>query len=335
MCLARKLIAIVGPTASGKTDLALRLAPEFGGEIVNADSRQIYRGMDIGTAKPTPAQREAVPHHLFDIVNPDEPFSLAQYHELAHAALNAIWERGRVPFLVGGTGQYVWALLEGWQVPRVPPQPALRAELEERAQREGTEALYRELQALDPVAAARIHPRNRRRIIRALEVIARTGRPFSAQQTKAPPAHATLILGLNWSRAELRQRIEKRIQTMLEAGFIEEVRRLLAAGYRPELPSMSSLGYREIAAYLEGRLTLEEAIDRFLAASNRLLRMQATWFRQDDPRIHWLDTHDDPVAQARTLIAAFLSCHSPPPLTERGASAILRLDCDVGRDEQR
>lgn len=327
---SRQLIAIVGPTASGKTELSLRLAVEFGGEIVNADSRQIYRGMDIGTAKPTVAERAAVPHHLFDLVDPDELFSLAQYLELAHAALSDIWSRGRLPFLVGGTGQYVWALLEGWQVPRVPPQPSLRAELEQRARREGVQALYQKLQELDPAAATRIHPHNLRRIIRALEVITATGRPFSEQQRKGLPSFATLILGLDRPRPELHRRIAARLEAMLAAGFVEEVRRLLAAGYRPDLPSWSSAGYREIALYLEDQLSLEEAKARTIAATHRLVRMQATWFRRDDPRIQWLPT-DDPIEKARTLIHAFLT-QPFPSLPNSPPSAILLSDSDPWED---
>ena len=308
---SNRLVAIIGPTAGGKTGLALGLARRFDGEIVNADSRQIYRGMDIGTAKPTPEERREIPHHLFDIVAPDEPFSLVQYLELVTQALREIWDRGRLPFLVGGTGQYVWAVVEGWQVPSVPPQPALRAELERRAEQEGSPALYRELQALDPAAAARIHPNNTRRIVRALEVVAVTGRPFSAQQQKGPPPFASLVLGLDVLRAVLYCRIDARVEEMVRAGLVDEVRQLLSAGYGPDLPSMSGIGYREIAAYLLGRPTLDEAKEQIKTATHRLARMQGAWFRRGDPRIHWLPDGPEAAFQASALIQAFLSRDAP------------------------
>ena len=219
----RKLIAVVGPTATGKTALAVALARAVGGEIVGADSRQVYRRMDIGTAKPTPEERAVVPHHLLDVVDPDEPFSLARYLELATAALDDIWARGRQPLLVGGSGQYVWSLLEGWTVPRLPPQRELRRSLEEQAEREGAEALHRELARVDPRAAAGIDARNVRRVIRALEVYQATGRPISFWQEKSPPSWDTLILGLTCLRDELYRRIDARVDGMMEAGLVEEV----------------------------------------------------------------------------------------------------------------
>jgi tRNA dimethylallyltransferase len=285
----RKLIAIVGPTATGKTALAVALARAIDGEIVGADSRQVYRRMDIGTAKPSLEERALVPHHLLDVVDPDEPFSLAQYLELASAALEDIWARGRQPLLVGGSGQYVWALLEGWTVPRLPPQPELRRSLEERAAREGAEALHQELAHIDPQAAAGIDARNVRRVIRALEVCEATGRPISFWQEKAPPSWDVLTLGLACPRDELYRRIDARVDGMMEAGLVDEVRALLAAGYRRDLPSMSGIGYREVCQHLVGELDLPAAADRIKTATHRLARQQGTWFRRDDERIRWID----------------------------------------------
>ena len=304
----RKLVAVVGPTATGKTDLALRLALAFGGEIVGADSRQVYRGMDLGTAKPTAEQRARVPHRLVDVVDPGEEFGLARYLDLAQAALDDIWSQGRRAFLVGGTGQYVWALLEGWQVPRVGPDWALRRELEERAQREGPQALHAEVAALDPEAARRLDPRNVRRVVRALEVMRRTGRPFSACQTRRPPDFTWLALGLDLPSEELYRRIDARVDAMIEAGFVEEVRGLLARGYRPDLPAMSGIGYRQVCQHLAGELSLEDAVARIKWETHRLARHQRNWFRRDDGRIHWIDASTgDPYEEAARLLESELN----------------------------
>lgn len=300
-----RLVAIVGPTATGKTALAVALAGPLGGEVVGADSRQVYRYMDVGTAKPTAEERAAVPHHLIDVVNPDEEFNLAQYLERASAALADIWSRGRVALLVGGTGQYVWALLEGWKVPRLPPQTELRRSLEERAAREGAEVLHRELAAVDPKAAGGIDPRNVRRVIRALEVYHTTGRPISYWQEKGPPPWETLVLGLTCPRDELYRRIDARVDAMMQAGLVEEVRGLQAMGYGPSLPAMSGIGYREVCQYLADELDLTTAVARIKTATHRLARQQSTWFRRDDGRIRWLPA-EDPLPKATELAARFL-----------------------------
>ena len=284
-----RVLAIVGPTAVGETALALRLGAACGGEVVSADSRQIYCSMDIGTAKPTPAERATVPHHLVDIVDPDERLTLAQYRERAAAAIADIWSRGALPMLVGGTGLYVRALLEGWTVPEVPPDPELRAQLAATAECEGAETLHARLGMVDPDAAARIDARNVRRVIRALEVYAHTGEPISRQQAKQPPAYRVLMLGLTLARPQLYARIDSRIDAMLAAGLIEEVRGLLARGYTPELASMSALGYREIAAHLRGDLDLAQAVALIRRSTRRFVRQQYNWFRLEDTHIHWLD----------------------------------------------
>jgi len=303
----RKLIAVVGPTATGKTALAVAVARAIGGEIVGADSRQVYRRMDIGTAKPTPEERALAPYHLLDVADPEEPFSLVQYLELATVALEDIWARGRQPLLVGGSGQYVWALLEGWTVPRLPPQRELRRSLEERAGREGAEALHRELARIDPRAAAGIDARNVRRVIRALEVHGATGRPISVWKEKAPPNWDTLILGLTCPRDELCRRIDARADAMMDAGLVDEVRGLLAEGYSPELPSMSGIGYREVCQYLAGEVELPAAVARIKTATHRLARQQATWFRRDDSRIRWLDISvAEPFEEAIRLVESEL-----------------------------
>ena len=297
------LIAVVGPTASGKSDLALRLALAFDGEIVGADSRQVYRHLDIGTAKPTPAEQAQVPHRLIDVVDPSEEFSLRRYLDLARDALTDIWSRGKTPFLVGGSGQYVWGLLEGWQVPRVAPDGELRRSLEERAKREGAETLHRELAAVDAGAAARIDARNVRRVVRALEVHALSDRPLSSSPGKLQPPFDALILAIDRPRAELYRRIDDRIDGMFAAGLVDEVGGLLARGYPPELPAMSGIGYRQVCQCLAEEISLAEAMAKMKTETHRVARMQLTWFRRDDPRIHWLDaSRGDPYDEAVGII---------------------------------
>lgn len=274
------LIAIVGPTAVGKTALSLELARSLGGEIVSADSRQVYREMDIGTAKATPAERAAAPHHLIDIVAPDAEFSLATYQDLALAAIAEITARGRTPLLVGGTGQYLAAVLEGWQIPRAAPQPALRAALEAEAREQGVAALHARLAQVDPQAAAAIPPANVRRVVRALEVYTVTGRPISAQQTRQPPPYAIRTIWLTRPRAELYARIDARIDAMMAAGLLAEVSGLLARGYGWELPSMSSLGYIQFQPYFAGLATLEACVQRLKFDTHAFARRQASWFRR-------------------------------------------------------
>ena len=313
MTASPPLFAIAGPTATGKTALALRLAERLGGEIVNADSRQVYRGMDIGTAKPTSEERTHAPHHVMDIVDPDEPFSLGRYLDLAHEALADCWSRGVLPLLAGGTGQYVWALLEGWQVPRVAPDPALRAELEARAGREGVESLLRELDEVDPAYGARVDRRNLRRVIRALEVYRRTGRPLSACQRREPLDARWTVVGLTCAREELYRRIDERVDAMVAAGLVDEVRGLIGRGYGCELPSMSGIGYRQICQHLAGDLSLEEAVERTKTETHRLARMQYTWFRQGDSRIHWIDvTEGDAYAEALRVVESEVGISGGP-----------------------
>ena len=294
------LVAIIGPTAVGKSELALHLAQYFPLEIISADSRQVYRYMDIGTNKPSLAERAAVPHHVIDVIEPDEDFSLAMYHQLAAEALKAIKQKGKLPLLVGGSGLYVWSLVEGWKIPQVPPDQKLRRQLEDRAEQEGSHSLYQELQDIDPVAAAKINPSNIRRIIRALEIYHTTGQPPSQLQRKEAPGFPIMVIGLTRKRSELYRKIDWRADKMIQMGLVEEVEQLLKKGYSPALPSMSGIGYKQIGQFLRGEMTLPQAIDKIKYETHRLARHQYAWFRLSDNRIHWFDTSE---AEAKASIA--------------------------------
>ena len=285
--MKRSVVAVVGPTASGKSRAALALASKWEGEIVNGDSRQVFRGMDIGTAKPSLADRSLVPHHLYDICEPGETYSLARYRSDALAVFDVIWGRGNTPWLVGGTGQYIWSLHEGWTVPAVPPDPALRRRLEEEAARDGVDALHERLKSVDPIAASRIDARNVRRVIRALEVFEATGAGISSVQTKRDPGFDTRVFGLSVDGEELRRRIEERTGRMFESGLVAEVRSLLAQGVPGDAPSMSSIGYAEVLRHLDGEISVEEAKELTIRATRRLARRQRQWFRHSDERIFW------------------------------------------------
>jgi len=281
------LVAIVGPTAAGKSSLALELCQTLNGEIISADSRQVYCYMDIGTAKPSKEEQAIVPHHLIDVVNPDEDFSLALYQSKALEAINDIQRRKKTAFLVGGSGLYVWALLEGWRIPPVPPDPVLRHELEARAKVEGGEKLYNELKQTDPVAAERIDPRNVRRVIRALEVSLQ-GTPFSQLQVKHPFVDS-VIIGLTIDRADLYRRIDDRVDNMIKRGLVAEVEHLVARGYGFDLPSMSGLGYKQIGLYLQVKTDLPTAIQQIKFDTHSFARHQYNWFRLKDKRINWFE----------------------------------------------
>ncbi|MFG2036929.1 tRNA (adenosine(37)-N6)-dimethylallyltransferase MiaA [Dactylosporangium sp. NPDC048998] len=281
-----KVLAVVGPTAAGKTALSLRLAEALGGEVVNADSMQLYRGMDIGTAKLAPAEWGAVPHHVLDIWDVTEPASVAVYQRLARAAIDDIAARGRVPLLVGGSGLYVRAVLEDFDFPGT--DPGLRAELERELAEAGPAPLYARLRAADPVAAGRILPSNGRRIVRALEVNALTGTTFTAALPEPRPVYDAVQLGVDVDTAVLDARIEARVDAMWAAGFVEEVRGLLRAGLREGRTAGGALGYRQIMNYLDGLCGEEEARAETVRATRRFVRRQRSWFRRDG-RIRWLD----------------------------------------------
>jgi tRNA dimethylallyltransferase len=297
----RTLIALIGPTGVGKTAVAIELAERRNGEIVSADSRQIYRRFDIGTGKPTPDQLARVRHHLTDHVDPDQAYTLAEYQADAYAAIEVIFARDHQPLLVGGTGLYIRAVTEGLIIPEVPPNPEVRLELEARAANEGGDALYAELQQIDPAAALKIDPRNVRRTIRALEVHRLTGRPFSELGRSAPPPFAVCRFGLTRPRAELYRRTDRRVDEMIARGWLAEVRQL-AARYDLSLPAMSSLGYPEMGAVLRGEVTLETATQQIKHHTHRFVRHQYAWFRPADPRIRWLDLSQITVAEAVNTI---------------------------------
>ncbi|MDD4859554.1 MAG: tRNA (adenosine(37)-N6)-dimethylallyltransferase MiaA [Dehalococcoidales bacterium] len=298
-----RLITIAGPTGTGKSKLALHLAQRYRGEIVNADSRQVYRFMGIGTAKPGAEERNSIPHHLFDIINPDENFSLAQYQTAAYQIITEIHERQNLPFLVGGSGQYIWGVLEGWQAPQVPPDSELRKTLEKLP----ADELYQELCKIDPAAAQKIDPHNVRRVIRALEVYRQTGQLFSRQQNKKPLPYESFIIGLTMERKELYRRLDGRVDEMIARGLVAEVENLLKMGYKLELPSLSSIGYQQIGAYLKQEVTLTEAIQKIKYETHRFVRHQYAWFRLNDQRIHWFDAQTQTEADIVSALNDFLN----------------------------
>lgn len=281
------LVVILGPTAVGKTEVSIKLAKRLRGEIVSADSRLLYQGMDIGTAKPSQLERSPIPHHLIDVAQPDQVWSLAIYKAAAIQAIEEIHARKRLPFLVGGTGQYIRAIVEQWDIPPAQPNPQLRRILEKWAERESGQRLHQRLALLDPQAAKVIDPRNLRRTVRALEVILTTGRRFSSHRRRIPGQYRLFMVGLTRPRPELYARIDARIERMMETGLVEEVRTLLAQGYSPDLTAFSAIGYREIICYLNGELTLEAAVAQMKRRTRNFVRRQANWFKLEAADIHW------------------------------------------------
>lgn len=283
------LVVLVGPTACGKTEISLKLAIELAGEIISADSRLFYRGLDIGTAKPSPEERKQIPHHLIDVSEPDETWSLAEFQRAVYACACQILAREHLPFLVGGTGQYIRAIVEGWAPPQHEPHPAMRSVLENWGRAIGPKELHRRLRRLDPQAASRIEPNNLRRTVRALEVILTSGVRFSEQSKQIEVPYDVLMLGITRQRREIYQRADARIDRMLANGWLEEVRALLAAGYTTDLPGMSAIGYPQLAAVVQGEMSLEQARLEIQRLTHQYVRRQANWFKLDDPRIHWFD----------------------------------------------
>jgi tRNA dimethylallyltransferase len=294
------LILIVGPTAVGKTEFAIQLAEELDGEIVSADSRLFYRGINIGTAKPSSEELSQVRHHLIDIVNPDETLSLAVFQKMAQAVIADIHSRNKLPFLVGGTGQYVRAVTEGWSPPEVKPNAQLRYVLEMMEKEKGKEWLYEKLTFLDPLAAQKIDPRNIRRTIRALEVIFTTGRKFSEQRGQGESPYYLISIGLARPREELYQRVDERIEKMFSDGLLDEVKGLLAQGYPPTLPSMSAIGYRECISVIKGEMDIEQAKAEMRRSTRVFVRRQANWFKESDPHIRWF--HPDQKEEIKLYI---------------------------------
>ena len=300
-----RLIVIGGPTAVGKTAFGVYLGQRFGAEVVNADSRYLYRGFDIGVAKPDVVERAGVPHHLIDILAPTDDMSLARFQDLALEAIHDITSRGRLPLLVGGTPQYINAVVEGWQIPRVPPNPVYRADLERIAREDGPQVLIDRLQHVDPDSAARTGS-NTRRVIRALEVFDATGIPMSLQQGKGPPPFHALEIALSMPRAKLRAAIDQRVDDQINRGLVNEVQALLNAGIPENASAMSSIGYRQLLPFFRGESTLAACIERIRVDTHRYLRHQETWLRKN-PRLTWYDVTDPEWRERATKqIAAFL-----------------------------
>ncbi|MET9293542.1 tRNA (adenosine(37)-N6)-dimethylallyltransferase MiaA [Streptomyces sp. NPDC003077] len=280
-----RVIAVVGPTAAGKSDLGVALARQLDGEVVNADSMQLYRGMDIGTAKLTRAERQGVPHHLLDVWDVTWPASVAEYQRMARAEIDRLLAAGRTPILVGGSGLYVRGAIDALDFPGT--DPAVRARLEDELAELGSGALHARLAAADPEAARAILPGNGRRIVRALEVIEITGRPFTANLPRHEAVYDTVQIGVDVERPELDERIAVRVDRMWEAGLVEEVRRLEGEGLREGRTASRALGYQQVLAFLAGECTEDEARSETVRATKRFARRQDSWFRRD-PRVHWL-----------------------------------------------
>ena len=307
------IIVVAGPTAVGKTALGIRLAQDFDGEVVNADSRYLYRGFDIGVAKPDAAERQGVPHHLIDILPPDGEMSLARYQDLALDAIENVLSRGKLPILVGGSPLYVNAVVEGWRIPRVPPNPPLRAALDAEASKYGIDVLRNRLREVDPVAAERTGA-NTRRVIRALEIYEATGIPMSAQEGKGPPPYLALEVGLTMPRSDLYRAVDNRVRDQIERGLVAEVRSLLASGIPTTAPAMSSIGYRQLVPFLSGESSLDEAVERIRLDTHRYVRHQETWLRRNS-RLVWFDvTRPGWMTGVLTLVHAFLN----EPVASRG-----------------
>jgi tRNA dimethylallyltransferase len=288
-----RLLALLGPTAAGKTELSLRLAEKLDAELISCDSMCVYRGMDIGTAKPTEAERSRVPHHMIDIADPDEQFTVADYKERVEELILDLNARGKLPMLVGGTGLYLRAVVQDYPMINVPPDPELREKLRAEAEATSREALHEQLAEVDPRAAEKIHHNDLKRVVRALEVFEKTGKPISRAQeeTTAESPYDSLKIGLEVPRDVLYERINRRVDEMLEDGLLEEVRALLDSGYSRDLYSMQSLGYRELAAYLADEHDLEEAVRLIKRNTRHFARRQLIWFRKEK-NVNWVQTHD-------------------------------------------
>jgi tRNA dimethylallyltransferase len=295
------VVFIVGPTAVGKTAFAIQLAQKLNTEIISADSRLLYRGMDIGTAKPSPKEVQTVKHHLIDVADPPETWSLGKYKDAIFEVINSLHAKKKLPIVVGGTGQYIRALTQGWTVPEITADEHLRDILETWSKEIGTEALHTRLAVLDPLAAASIDHRNVRRTIRALEVVFKTGQPFSAQRQQEEIPYLPLVMGLQCPRAELYQRVDDRIAAMLAAGFEQEVRFLLKK-YPSDLPAFSAIGYKQMISYIQGEIALDEAIMDWKRATRVFVRHQANWFKPDDSAIHWIEAGSNSLRAALKII---------------------------------
>ena len=311
------VVSVIGATATGKTSLGIGLARRFNGEVVNADSRLFYRGMDIGTAKPTEAERQGISHHLIDILDPHQSYSLSEFLKDAVDAISNITGRGKLPIVVGGTGQYIWGLLEGWEVPNIPPNPALREELETQLKDQGVGTLQTRLYATGAHGVEKVEILNPRRLIRAIERAVATGDAMGGASKSAEPPYDAMVIGLNAPRELLHVRVEKRVDQMFIAGWRDEVEKLVQEGVTRNLPSMSAIGYRELVDHVEGRMDWPAIRDEILIGNHRLIGAQNNWFKTRDERISWIGIADcDYVDKAIELVGEWLS--------KRGESCIAR-----------
>jgi len=298
--MLKKLIVILGPTASGKSEMAIKLAKKNNGEIVSADSRQIYRGLDIGTAKPAQKEREIIKHYLIDIKKPNQLYTVWEYKRNAIEAINQIIKNGKVPFLVGGTGLYVKAIVDNLEIPKVKPDWRLRKSLELKIKTRGLKSLYNELIKIDPEAAYIVDSQNPRRIIRAMEVAIKTRKPFSQQRKKGKYLFDILEIGLSLDKEKLKENIEKRVDKMMKMGLVKEVKNLIKI-YDKNLPTFDAIGYREIIDYLNKKISLTEAIKEIKKNTWHFAKRQMTWFKRDN-RIHWINNYK----KAERLVEKFL-----------------------------
>lgn len=306
--MKQKLIVVAGPTASGKTRLAIDIAKSVNGEIVNADSMQIYKYMNIGSAKPTLEEQSEAKHHLIDFLEPDEEFSVADYTELAHKIIAEIASRGKIPIMCGGTGLYINSVVNDITFGEIETDYKLREELNELAKQHSSQYLLDILKEFDPVSAQRLHPGNLRRIVRAIEFYRTTGIPISEHQemTKQKESrYEPLMLCVKWDREVLYDRINKRVDIMLNDGLLDEVKCLMEMGYTKELNSMKGIGYKEVIDYFEGNMSLENTVNLIKQSSRRYAKRQLTWFRRDK-RIHWLDANEDFLAEGIQLCKEFI-----------------------------
>ena len=291
---SEKVLVIVGPTGVGKSSLALNLAKALKGEIVSTDSRLLYRGMDIGTDKPSKEVLGSIPHHMVDIVEPNETWTLAEFNREVEETIESTQQNGKLPILVGGTGQYFRSLVEGWEIPEIKPNQKMRKAIEDWGLEMGAIELHKKMSILDEASGESIQPQNMRRTIRALEVIFSTGRKFSELRVRKEPIYDFKVIGLSRQREELYKVIDERIERMFEIGFIREVETLLRKGYTKDLPAMSAIGYREVMQYLDGEITLEEAKLIMKRKTRQFVRRQANWFNKENKVIEWFAIPPDP-----------------------------------------
>lgn len=289
-----KIIAVAGPTASGKTALSVKIAKELGGEVVSCDSMQIYKGMDIGTAKPSLEERCGVPHHMIDIISPDEKYNVVSYKRDAEAAIDDILKRGRVPVLAGGTGLYMDSVLSNTAFSENSSFSVARERLEKLFEEKGREYIFEMLEKIDPEAAEKIHPNNTRRVIRALEIYETTGKTLTQAniESKRPEKYESLVIGLMWDRETLYERINERVERMMAEGLLKEVETLRKKGMKAEYTSMQAIGYKELFEYFEGNCTLEEAKEKIKQESRRYAKRQMTWLKRNK-KINWLILQKD------------------------------------------